>query len=98
METLPQDTDTTTYVEMKGEIVFNGVDFGYTDDKIVLHDVKLYANPGEKLAFGWLNRCRKKLLLQTLLTVSMTFRMEKSDMMVLILIRLKRLTLDVLLV
>ena len=35
-----KDTDTTTYVEMKGEIVFNGVDFGYTDDKIVLHDVK----------------------------------------------------------
>lgn len=30
-----KDTDTTTYVEMKGEIVFNGVDFGYTDDKIV---------------------------------------------------------------
>ena len=46
-----KDTDTTTYVEMKGEIVFNGVDFGYTDDKIVLHDIKLYANPGEKLAF-----------------------------------------------
>ena len=46
-----KDTDTNTYVEMKGEIVFNGVDFGYNDDKIVLHDVKLYANPGEKLAF-----------------------------------------------
>lgn len=36
---------------MKGEIVFDGVDFGYNDDKIVLHDVKLYANPGQKLAF-----------------------------------------------
>lgn len=46
-----KDTDTTTYTEMKGEIVFNGVDFGYSDDKIVLHDVKLYANPGQKLAF-----------------------------------------------
>ncbi len=46
-----KESDTTTYVEMKGEIVFNGVDFGYTDDKIVLHDVKLYANPGQKLAF-----------------------------------------------
>lgn len=54
-----KDTDTTTYVEMKGEIVFNGVDFGYTDDKIVLHDVKLYANPGRKACFRWLNRCRK---------------------------------------
>lgn len=46
-----KETDTVTYVEMKGEIVFNGVDFGYNDDKIVLHDVKLYANPGQKLAF-----------------------------------------------
>lgn len=43
--------DTTTYTEMKGEIVFDGVDFGYTDEKIVLHDVKLYANSGQKLAF-----------------------------------------------
>ncbi len=46
-----KEDDTTTYVEMKGEIVFNGVDFGYNDEKIVLHDVKLYANPGQKLAF-----------------------------------------------
>lgn len=43
--------NTTTYQEMKGEIVFDGVDFGYTDEKIVLHDVRLYANPGQKLAF-----------------------------------------------
>lgn len=46
-----KDTDTTTYKEMKGEIIFDGVDFGYNDDKIVLHDVKLYANPGQKIAF-----------------------------------------------
>ncbi len=46
-----KDDGTTTYVEMKGEVVFDGVDFGYNDDKIVLHDVKLYANPGQKLAF-----------------------------------------------
>lgn len=46
-----KDSDTTTYVEMKGEIVFNGVDFGYTDEKIVLHDIKLCAKPGEKIAF-----------------------------------------------
>ncbi len=39
------------YVEVRGDIVFNGVDFGYTDDKIVLHDVKLYAEPGQKIAF-----------------------------------------------
>ena len=42
-----KDDDSTTYTEMKGEIVFNGVDFGYNDDKMVLHDVKLYANPGQ---------------------------------------------------
>ncbi|MCR5541594.1 MAG: ABC transporter ATP-binding protein/permease [Ruminococcus sp.] len=40
-----------TYTQMKGEIVFDGVDFGYNDDKIVLHDVKLFAKPGQKIAF-----------------------------------------------
>ena len=39
------------YVEVKGDVVFNGVDFGYTDDKMVLHDVHLYAKPGQKIAF-----------------------------------------------
>ena len=39
------------YVEVKGDVVFDGVDFGYNDDKIVLHDVKLFAEPGQKIAF-----------------------------------------------
>lgn len=39
------------YVEVKGDVVFDGVDFGYTDEKIVLHDVKLFAKPGQKIAF-----------------------------------------------
>lgn len=39
------------YVELKGNVVFDGVDFGYNDDKIVLHDVKLFAEPGQKIAF-----------------------------------------------
>lgn len=39
------------YVELKGDVVFDGVDFGYNDEKIVLHDVKLYAEPGQKIAF-----------------------------------------------
>ena len=39
------------YVEVKGDVVFDGVDFGYDDRKIVLHDVKLYATPGQKIAF-----------------------------------------------
>ena len=39
------------YVELKGDVVFDGVDFGYNDEKIVLHDVKLFATPGQKIAF-----------------------------------------------
>ena len=39
------------YVELKGDVVFNDVDFGYNDDKMVLHNVKLYAQPGQKIAF-----------------------------------------------
>ena len=39
------------YKKLRGDVVFDGVDFGYTDDKIVLHDVKLYAKPGQKIAF-----------------------------------------------
>ena len=39
------------YIELQGNVVFDGVDFGYNDAKIVLHDVKLYAEPGQKIAF-----------------------------------------------
>ena len=39
------------YIPLKGDVVFDDVDFGYNPDKIVLHDVKLFANPGEKIAF-----------------------------------------------
>ena len=46
-----QNDGSVDYVEMKGEVVFNGVDFGYNDEKIVLHDIKLYAKPGQKIAF-----------------------------------------------
>lgn len=43
--------DPITYVELKGDVVFDDVDFGYTDDKIVLHNVSMFAQPGQKLAF-----------------------------------------------
>ena len=46
-----QSDQTTTYVPLKGEIVMDGVDFGYTDEKMVLHDIRLYAHPGQKIAF-----------------------------------------------
>ena len=42
---------TVTYTELKGEITMDSVDFGYVPEKTVLHDVTLYANPGQKLAF-----------------------------------------------
>ena len=42
---------TVTYTKLEGRIVFDGVDFGYTDDKIVLHDIKISAEPGQKIAF-----------------------------------------------
>ena len=43
--------DTTTYTEVKGDIVMDGVDFGYVPEKQVLSDVSLYAKPGQKIAF-----------------------------------------------
>ena len=43
--------NSTTYVELKGDMVLDGVDFGYNDDKIVHHDIKMYATPGQKIAF-----------------------------------------------
>ena len=43
-------TDTTTYQALEGDITFNGVDFGYRDDKIVLHDIWIHAKPGMKIA------------------------------------------------
>ncbi len=42
---------TTTFVELKGDIVMDSVDFGYVPEKTVLHDVTLYAHPGQKIAF-----------------------------------------------
>ncbi len=42
---------TITYTELKGDIQMFDVDFGYVPEKIVLHDVTLYANTGQKIAF-----------------------------------------------
>lgn len=39
------------YIELKGDVVFDDVDFGYVPEKIVLHNVNLYATPGQKIAF-----------------------------------------------
>ena len=46
----PHADGTLTYTELKGDIRFYDVDFGYYPDKIVLHDISLYAKPGQKIA------------------------------------------------
>lgn len=45
------ETGKVTYRELTGEVEFENVDFGYTPDKIVLHDINMYAKPGQKIAF-----------------------------------------------
>ena len=42
---------TVTYTELKGDVVFEDVTFGYVPDKTVLHNISLYAKPGQKIAF-----------------------------------------------
>ena len=42
---------TVTYTKLAGDVTFNDVDFGYDPDKIVLHNIRLYATPGQKIAF-----------------------------------------------
>ena len=45
------ETGEVTYRELTGEVEFENVDFGYNPDKIVLHDINMYAKPGKKIAF-----------------------------------------------
>lgn len=42
---------TVTYTRLQGDVVFDGVDFGYDSEKMVLHDIRLFATPGQKIAF-----------------------------------------------
>ena len=47
----PHADGSITYTKLKGEVVLSEVDFGYTDEKLVLHDISLYAHEGQKVAF-----------------------------------------------
>jgi len=47
----PHRDGTVTYTKLLGEVVFEDVNFGYIKDKIILNDIKLYAKPGQKVAF-----------------------------------------------
>ena len=46
-----QATGETEYTRLEGGVVFDDVDFGYNEDKIVLHNIKMFAQPGQKIAF-----------------------------------------------
>ena len=46
-----KDSGTTDYIELEGRVVFDDVDFGYNEEKIVLHNIKMFAEPGQKIAF-----------------------------------------------
>ncbi|MCD8321371.1 MAG: ABC transporter ATP-binding protein/permease [Oscillospiraceae bacterium] len=45
------ETGQADYIKVEGGVTFDGVDFGYTEDKPVLHDIHIYATPGQKIAF-----------------------------------------------
>lgn len=47
----PHETGEITYTKVNGNVVFNDVDFGYNDEKIILHNIKLFAKTGQKIAF-----------------------------------------------
>ena len=47
----PHEDGTVTYTRLKGNVTFDEVDFGYNEEKIVLHNISLYAEPGQKIAF-----------------------------------------------
>lgn len=47
----PHGDGSLTYTRLEGDVIFDGVDFGYTPEKTVLHDIRLYARPGQKIAF-----------------------------------------------
>ncbi len=48
---IDREKGTAVYTRQEGGVVFDDVDFGYTDDKIVLHNISLWAKPGQKIAF-----------------------------------------------
>ena len=47
----PHSDGTVTLTKLLGDVTFNDVDFGYNEEKTILHNIKLYAEPGQKLAF-----------------------------------------------
>ena len=80
---------TVDYVELKGRIEFENVDFGYEKEKTILHDISLYAKPGQKIAFVGATGAGKTTI-TNLLNRFYDIDDEKLDMMESILKRLKK--------
>ena len=60
---------TTDYIELKGDMVLENVDFGYNSNKIVLHDINMYAQPGQKIAFVGSTGAGKTTIAKTILRI-----------------------------
>ena len=80
---------TVTYTKLEGGVVLDDVDFGYDKNKIVLHNISLWAKPGQKIAFVGATGAGKTTI-TNLINVFMILRTEKSAMTALILIKLKK--------
>ena len=52
-----KDGNSAEYTRLAGDVTFDGVYFGYNPDKMVLHDIKMYATPGQKIAVFTLFDC-----------------------------------------
>ena len=88
--------NTTTYQPMQGDVVFDHVDFGYTDGKTVLHDIEIFARPGQKVAFVGATGAGKTTI-TNLLNRFYDIQDGKSGTMGLILIKSGRKTCGILL-
>ena len=62
----PHGDGTLTYTKLEGQVVLDHVDFGYTPEKEVLHDITLYAEPGQKVAFVGATGAGKTILFSAL--------------------------------
>ena len=55
---VPQADGSVRYTKLTGDVRFFDVDFSYNPDKQILHDISLYAHPGEKVSFRGIDGCR----------------------------------------
>ena len=73
-----QADGTTTYQKQQGEVVFDDVDFAYVPEKTVLHNIKLYAEPGQKIAFVGATGAGKTTITNLINRISMGSNVRSS--------------------